>query len=181
MAISLQPSCLPSPKGINLGSNVQLCVPLTFFNDNDYSLRTSFHKKMFKRGQSDLSKWFRSKERVCLPLEHHTLYLPLAVTHTHIHTHMLPPSWHSLLVSHFCLCVCVYARTCVCDWFTSYEVVNGQRQRPFCSVSCEFSATVTCLTGTLLSSDDWLPVNNSHINNQQRAELHLQHALQFPF
>lgn len=70
---------------------------------------------MFKRGQSDLSKWFRSKERVCLPLERHTLYLPLAVTHTHTHTCFHHPDTVCLCLIFVCVCVCTRARACVID------------------------------------------------------------------
>lgn len=128
--------------------------------------------KRFVKGQITQTNQLNQRNKCALTYASHTV--PPRDTHTHTHRRF----HHSDTV---CLClILARARVCVCDWFTSYAVVNGQCQRPYCCVSCEFSATVTCLSGTLLSSDDWLPVNNSHINNQQRAGLHLHRALQFP-
>lgn len=98
------------------------------------------------------------------------LYLPLAMAHTHTHTRSSNLTQFSSASS---LCVCVF------DWFTLYEVVNVCLW-PFCSVSFESSMALTCLTGTLLSSNNWLPVNHGHINNQQHTVLHLQHPFPFP-
>lgn len=40
-------------------------------------------------------------------------------------------------------------------------------------MSFESSALLTCLTGTLLSFNNWLPVNHGHSNYQQHTVLHL--------
>lgn len=39
---------------------------------------------------------------------------------------------------------------------------------------------LTCLTGTLLSPNNWLPVHHSHINYTWRTVLYLRYALQSP-
>lgn len=73
------------------------------------------------------------------------------------------------------VCVCLF----VCDWFTIFDVVNVCFW-PFYPVSFEPSLLLTCLTGTLLSSDNWLPVNHSHINYLQNTVLQFQLAFPFP-
>lgn len=64
---------------------------------------------------------------------------------------------------------------CVCDWFADCTCIG--QSVPVAILPSELWAQLTCLTRTLLSSSNWLPVNHGHINYQQHTVYYIDSTL----